>query len=369
MDLPLLLLLQLALVLLAIFAPVRCQVACNAPSGAVRQKRLVVRSPAAGELAKLDTCQIRVAPWSAQVCQVRVDFERLELPQPQLNANSGLLECVDYLQIQHFRLCGRNSGQHLYLPISRGQELQLLFRLATSLGRQSTWQMTLTQLECPRDSASLSVSQPELPPQSPPTVRPILPFFGNLLPRTIFGGQSGIGSGSGPAAQLIQSLTSPSLADLELLAPLGCDQYYRTTTGGIVSFNFAGGIYMPNMKYSICVKGAADSEISYKIDHFELSTANSEQPGPAYDTECRSTVLTPLRVSDYLVIPDARMVGRPELQATYYCGNGLTGQELVARPPFVLRFASDSQSSDSETGFQLTYTVRRAQDAQVTAAL
>ncbi|XP_033169793.1 uncharacterized protein LOC117147130 [Drosophila mauritiana] len=360
-------LLMIALVLAPVFTPVHCQVACNARSGPVRQKRIVLSSPGTGGLAELDTCQYRVAPWSGQVCQVRVDFERLELPQPQLNANSGVLECVDFLQIQHFRLCGRNSGQHLYIPIRRGQELQLLFRLATSLGRQSTWQLTLTQLECPRDSVrAVSTRQPEV---QTPTVRPIMPFLGNFLPRTIFGGQSGIGSGSGPAAQLIQTLTSPSSADLEMLAPLGCDQYYRTTTGGIVSFNFAGGVYMPNMKYSICVKGAADNEISYKITHFELSKANSEQPGPAYDTDCRSTVLTPLRVSDYVSIPDAYMVSRPELQATYYCGNGLAGQELVARPPFVLRFASDSQSSGSETGFQLTYTVRRSQDSLVSTDL
>ncbi|KAH8351729.1 hypothetical protein KR084_001928 [Drosophila pseudotakahashii] len=360
-------LLTIALVLSPVFAPVRCQVAsCNAGSGAVRQKRIVFSSPGTGEMAKLDTCQYRVAPWSVQVCQVRLDFVRLELPQPQLNANSGLLECVDFLQIQHFRLCGRSSGQHLYLPIGRGQELQLLFRLATPLGRQSSWQVTLTQLECPRDSAASNTRQPVV---QTPTVRPLLPFLGNFLPRTIFGGPTGIGSGSGPAAQLIQTLTSPSQADLELLAPLGCDQYFRTATGGIVSFNFAGGIYMPNMKYSICVKGAADSEISYKIEHFELSKANSDQQGPAYDTDCRSTVFTPLRVSDYLSIPNAYMVARPELQATYYCGNGLTGQELVARPPFVLRFASDSQSSASETGFQLTYTVRRSQDPPVTAEL
>ncbi|XP_017067825.2 uncharacterized protein LOC108105649 [Drosophila eugracilis] len=359
-------LLIIVLVLLPVFTPVHCQVACNAKSGAVRQKRIVLSNPGTGELAKLDTCQYRVAPWSGQVCQVRLDFVRLELPQPQVNANSGLLECVDFLQVQHFRLCGRNSGQHLYLPIRRGQELQLLFQLATPLGKQSSWQLTLTQLECPRDSLTLNTRQPEV---QTPTVRPILPFLGNFLPRTIFGGQSGIGSGSGPAAQLIQTLTLPSVADLEMLAPLGCDQYFRTTTGGIVSFNFAGGIYMPNMRYSICVKGAADSEISYKIEHFELSKANSEQSGPAYDTDCRSTVLTPLRVSDYLGIPNSYMVSRPELQATYYCGNGLTGQELVARPPFVLRFASDSQSSASETGFQLTYTVRRSQESPVTAEL
>ncbi|XP_017051487.2 uncharacterized protein LOC108095075 [Drosophila ficusphila] len=360
----------LVAVLLAIspeFTPVRCQLACNANGLASRQKRLVVRSPASGDLAKLDSCQYRVAPWSGQVCQVRVDFERLELPQLQLNATSGLLECVDFLQLQRFRICGRNSGQHLYLPIRRGQELQLLFRLATPLGKQSTWQLTLTQLECPLDSSSLSIRQPEV---IQPTVRPILPFLGNFLPRTIFSGQSGLGSGSGPAAQFIKTLTSPSMADLEMLAPLGCDQYFRTETGGIVSFNFAGGTYMPNMRYSICVRGTADSEISYKIDHFALSKANAEQSGPAYDTDCRSTVVTPLRVSDYLSIPNSYMVGQTNLQATYYCGNGLAGRELIGRPPFVLRFASDSQSSASETGFQLTYSVRRSsQDSPVTPEL
>lgn len=257
MDFSIVLLLLSALLSPA-FTPVRCQVAvaCNSRTA---QKRIVIRSPAAGELAKLDACQYRVAPWSGQVCQLLVQFDRLELPQPQVNESSRQLECSDFVQLQRFRLCGRSSGQHLYLPVRRGQEVELLFRLATPLGRQSSsWQLTLTQLECPRDSTAVAARQPT---EQQPTVRPILPFLGNFLPRTIFGGASGIGSGSGPAAQLIQSLRSPSLSDLELLAPLGCDQYFRTATGGIVSFNFAGGTYMPNVRYSICVKGAADSEI------------------------------------------------------------------------------------------------------------
>ncbi|KAH8273710.1 hypothetical protein KR018_010263 [Drosophila ironensis] len=323
-------------------------VACNSGTS-LRQKRIVIRSPTA-ELAKLDSCQYRVAQWSGQVCQVRVDFERLELPQPTLNATSQALECRDFLQIQRFRLCGRNTGQHLYFPLRAGQELQLLFQFGSGNlhGQSVSWHLTLNQLECPRDTAALATRQPLLP-----TVRPILPFLGNLMPRTIFG------SGSGPAAQLIQTLTSPSVADLELLAPLGCDQYFRTQTGGIVSFNFAGGIYMPNTRYSICVKGAADEEISYKIDHFDLSKGNTVAQGPGYDTDCRSTVITAGRMSDYLSIHGARLVGQPELQASDYCGNGLSGQELVARPPFVIHFSSDSQSRASETGFQLTYTVRQ----------
>ncbi|XP_017151277.1 uncharacterized protein LOC108161511 [Drosophila miranda] len=352
----------LSLVLLLWVSPVRCQAQCNAGTAA-RQKRIVIRSPGAGQLGELDRCQYRVAPWSTQVCQVRIDFERLELPQPQLNASTGTVECGDFLQVQRFRLCGRSSGQHLYVPLHRGQELQLLFVLATPLSRQqSTWQMTLTQLECPRDS--LAVANAPKSAVEQPRVRPFLPFMSNLLPRTIFGGETGIGSGQGPAAQLIQSLRSPSQADLELLAPMGCDQYWRSQTGGIVSFNFAGGIYMPSMRYSICVKGALDSEISYKIEHFELSKTDADRAGPGYDTDCRSTVRTAGRVSDYLLIPNSYVINQPELQPTYYCGNGMAGRELVARPPFVIHFSSDAQTSASETGFQLTYAVRQSQEQQ-----
>lgn len=246
--------LWMLLLLLSFWHGARCQLQCNAGSSA-RQKRIVIRNPGAGELSKLDSCHYEVAPWSAQVCQVRIDFERLELAQPTLNASTQLLECVDFVQVQRFQLCGRNNGQHLYVQLQRGQTLKLYFNLV-SHSAQSTWQLTLTQIEClqhtQQPAAAAAVSAPQLP-----TVRPLLPFLSNLLPRTIFGGSAA----GGPAAQLLQTLTAPSPADLELLAPLGCDQYWRSSSGGIVSFNFASGPYMPNMKYAICVAGGADREI------------------------------------------------------------------------------------------------------------
>ncbi|XP_017856847.1 PREDICTED: uncharacterized protein LOC108609637 [Drosophila arizonae] len=344
----------LLLLLVSSSIGVRCQLQCNSGSSA-RQKRIVIRNPGAGELSKLASCHYEVAPWSAQVCQVRIDFERLELAQPKLNASTQLLECVDFVQVQRFQLCGRNNGQHLYVHLQRGQTLKLHFNLA-SHSTQSTWQLTLTQIECLQQhtqqpaAAPAAASAPQLP-----TVRPLLPLLSNLLPRTIFGANSA----GGPAAQLIQTLTAPSPADLELQAPLGCDQYWRSSSGGIVSFNFAGGVYMANMKYAICVAGGADREISYKIEHFALSKFNGA-PGPGYDTDCHSTVRTMGRASDYLLIPNSYVADNQALQPTYYCGNGLAGSKLIARPPFVIHFSSDAQTSDTETGFQLTYAVTKA---------
>lgn len=263
---------QLWLLALLVLLPAArsVELQCNGIASS-RQKRIVIRSPTARQLSELDSCQYEVAPWSTQVCQVRIDIERLELPQPRLNASSnggvGELQCMDFLQVQRFRLCGRNNGQHLYVTLQQGQTLKLHFSL-TSHWAQATWQLTLTQLECPSNMLPMaSVQQQQQPLLSSasnalqlPTVRPMLPFLSNLLaPRTIFGGNSG----NGPAAQLLQTLRAPSPADMELLAPLGCDQYYRSSSGGIASFNFAGGIYMPNMRYTMCVAGAANSEIRW----------------------------------------------------------------------------------------------------------
>ncbi|XP_017850517.1 uncharacterized protein LOC108605356, partial [Drosophila busckii] len=327
----------LLLLLLVVLLPhVRCQLQCNAVS---RQKRISIASPAAGQLSSLDSCQYAVAAWSAQVCQVRIDFERLELPAPRLNASSQTLQCVDYLQLQRFQLCGRNNGQHLYVQLQQGEQLKLHFKLA-SHSAQSAWQLTLTQLECPA-----------APKQQ--TRRMLPPLLSSLLPRSIFGSQ-----------QLFPALRAPTLADLQLLAPLGCDQYLRSASGGIVSFNFAGGVYMPSMKYSICIAGNSNQEISYNIQHFALSKFDSNATGAGYDADCHSTVQTTGRAMDYLLIANSYLASNPAVQPTYYCGHGLAGQQLIARAPFIIHFSSDAQSSASETGFQLTYALRQAAATQ-----
>lgn len=99
---------------------------------------------------------------------------------------------------------------------------------------------------------------------------------------------------------------------------------------------------------------------SYTLEHFALSKFSSDVSGPGYDEDCHSTVATMGRASDYLLIPNSFMANSPALQPTYYCGNNLVGNRIIARPPFVIHFSSDAQSDASETGFQLTYTVSQS---------
>ncbi|EDW04146.1 GH10141 [Drosophila grimshawi] len=172
--------------------------------------------------------------------------------------------------------------------------------------------------------------------------------------------ESVLNEGGNSRPGLLHTLMPNPLADLPLLAPMGCDQYFRGSTGGIVSFNFAGGAYMPNMKYVICVAGGANQQITYSIEHFALSKS-SGAPGAGYDSDCHSTVSTWGRASDYLLIPNSYVANNQAIQATYYCGTGLAGTKIIARPPFVLHFSSDGQTSATETGFQLTYTVQQSQ--------
>lgn len=99
---------------------------------------------------------------------------------------------------------------------------------------------------------------------------------------------------------------------------------------------------------------------SYTLEHFALSKFSSDISGPGYDEDCHSTVATMGRASDYLLIPNSFMANNPALQPTYYCGNNLVGNRIIARPPFVIYFSSDAQSDATETGFQLTYTVSQS---------
>jgi len=64
---------------------------------------------------------------------------------------------------------------------------------------------------------------------------------------------------------------------------------------------------------------------------------------------------------DYLLIANSYVANNPALQPTYYCGNQVVGSKVIAYPPFVIHFSSDAQTNASETGFQISYTVRQSQ--------
>ncbi|KAI8118133.1 hypothetical protein FF38_09714 [Lucilia cuprina] len=299
---------------------------CNMAS---RLKRTIIKNPA---VFNSNPCIYTIQPYSPDVCQLLIQFERFEMQPPNYDAGNNVLECGDNLSIGDFTLCGDNNGQHLYLPFNVASgvpEITLTFNLPNRWSA-SIWRLVVTQLECP--------AQPKKRAQS------FMPFVnGNNLQnlRTIF--------------------TSHSNADLELLAPHGCHQYYTQLTGSIKSFNYkpdGSTYYLPNMNYVICIKPTGGvNMIEYQAQKFSMSNAIPGSPG--YDGDCRGTIQTPFRREDYLMIPQSYVANSMSILPTYYCGTSLqTNPSLVASAPFIMYFSSDEFTDTTETGFDIRYTVR-----------
>lgn len=188
-------------------------------------KRTIIKNPA---VINAKPCVYSIQPYSSDVCQLLIEFQRFEIQPPIYDEANNVLECEDSLSIGDFTLCGDNTGQHLYVPFNVAQgvsEIPLTFDLP-SRWASSVWRLLVTQLECP--------AKPKKRSQS------FMPFVnGNNLQnlRTIF--------------------TSHSNADLDLLAPHGCHQYYTQMTGDMKTFNYkadGSSYYLPNMNYVICIK-------------------------------------------------------------------------------------------------------------------
>ncbi|KAH8407629.1 hypothetical protein KR222_008258, partial [Zaprionus bogoriensis] len=298
-----------------------------------RLKRTIIRNPA---VFSSDTCQYTIEAYSANVQQLRIDFEQFELQQPVVSAtDERLLECQDYFEAGSFKLCGVNAGQHLYLPFNVASgidQITLSFTLP-SRWAQTSWRLIVTQLEGP-------------------------PAGSKRRSSTL----SGLAGGTN-SLQDIRSIFASHHADYELLAPAGCQQYYTELTGSIRSFNYQASVgtsypYMPDLSYTICIKSTASaSMIEYNFSKFAMSLQTGE--GEGYDAACHATVHTPGRQEDYLLIPQSILARNAAYQPTYYCG---TNDNLVvyASPPYMLHFSSDEMTIDpaQETGFSLTYRLR-----------
>ncbi|XP_065369201.1 uncharacterized protein LOC135961603 [Calliphora vicina] len=299
---------------------------CNSVS---KLKRTIIKNPTN---INANPCVYTIQPYSADVCQLLIQFQRFEIEPPVYDAANNILECGDNLSIGDFTLCGDNTGQHLYVPfnVANGvSEVSLTFNLPNRWP-SSIWRLVVTQLECP--------AQPRRRSQS------FMPFVnGNNLQslRTIF--------------------SSHSNADLELLAPHGCHQYYTQLSDNIKSFNYkADGstYYLPNMNYVICIKPTGGANmIEYQAQKFSMS--NAIQGSMGYDGDCHSTVQTPPRREDYLMIPQSYVANSLNIMPSYYCGTSLqTSPSIVASAPFLIYFSSDSFTDQTETGFNIRYTVR-----------
>ncbi|XP_022228595.2 uncharacterized protein LOC111078297 [Drosophila obscura] len=302
----------------------------NMQSGSsTRQKRIIIKKPAT---LTSDLTTYTIEAYSVNVQQLRIDFEQFELQQPILT--DAMLECQDYFEAGGFKLCGVNTGQHLYLPfnVAAGiEQVTLTFAVPTSW-TGTNWRLIVTQLEGPAASTKRRSSA-----------------------------ASSTFTGSTNTLQDLRNIFASHHADYELLAPAGCQQFYTEPTGTIRSFNYQamlGSNYMPDLNYNICIKSVASaSMIEYAFSKFSMAMQIGDAEG--YDEFCHATVHTTGRQEDYLMIPQGILAKNTAYQPTYYCG---TNDNLLvyASPPYLMHFSSDELTLDEamETGFSLTYRLR-----------
>ncbi|XP_070150786.1 uncharacterized protein [Polyergus mexicanus] len=92
-------------------------------------------------------CTVVVRKIDTEVSQLRIDFVHFNIGQP--NATTGICD-GDVMVINNsktsFELCGWNSGQHVYMDASEGNEpITLNFRLPSGL-QSRMWEMRVVQL-------------------------------------------------------------------------------------------------------------------------------------------------------------------------------------------------------------------------------
>ncbi|KAI5729964.1 hypothetical protein M8J76_008477 [Diaphorina citri] len=174
-------------------------------------------------------CDYRVDVTNPDVCQLRLDFEKFSLRGPHkmfgVCRKDRFMVTTSYpYGIGISDLCGENTGQHIYVNVNPGSSVSLM--VMTSGGATYMWKMKITQIDCKRDS--------------------------------------------------------------ELVAPIGCLQYYTELSGSIQSFNYIGRLYQANLDYAICIKRSLNT---CRVEY-------NQQPGSDFGINSCDLI-----THDYLFIP------------------------------------------------------------------
>lgn len=270
-------------------------------------------------------CTVKICPCSDDICQIRLDFDRFDIAQPEStepfittianvpglpNSRTNCLEATFTATSDGSNvpiICGTNTGQHMILEADGNQCNTLSFGWNTATPR--TWKIKTSQISC---------KDPHKPPE-------------------------------------------------------GCLQYYTAASGTVQSFNFAGGVHLANQDYEACIRTAqGNCQINW-----------STVPTTAYglgSATATNKIYGDLCSIDYVVIPSGfKKGGAIAMNSDRFCG-AIFGSEETAgaatetiasrRIPFTLRFHTDSGESDNaasagigddaddmvQLGFSLAYT-------------
>ncbi|KAF6200782.1 hypothetical protein GE061_005228 [Apolygus lucorum] len=250
-------------------------------------------SPYSGETH----CELTINQQNSNICQLRVDFLVLELAPPNYEEGATYGTCTtDILNLYDIKLpsiCGRNSGQHVYLDFNQGSSIHRIAidtSGASSLERR--WSMKIKQIPCNSTNNER--------------------------------------------------------------APEGCLMYYNTTSGSVSSFNYDVGSptsndqlnwtrQITNLRYGVCVKPYPDyCSIEWTAsDSTSFSLSNTTGNLPCQDT--------------YVLIPQSPISNQNTTDR--FCGLTFPTSVTTDMQPYMLWVVTtlDSINSNHTRGFQLNF--------------
>ncbi|XP_059620666.1 uncharacterized protein LOC132264464 [Phlebotomus argentipes] len=289
-------------------------------------------------------CNHNIIMINENICQLRLDFESFLLAPP--TDIGGVPMClVDTFQVKDFQLCGVNDGQHAYVDVTPGTQLNvelsftLMDRALNPALPDPQWRILVTQIECAPGAV---------------TVRTGRDLIEDLSAEDEYTREPRVLHNQPPAYILDQAI----------LAPRGCLQYFSTPSGFIESFNFNHGMgtYPGNMHYAICFKRRPnDKRITFTSLFFQLGFTILSADNEGYDNICFTQIESPGRSEDYLFIPQAIRQSFPNVRASYFCAQSLANTSVIATQPgpFVIHFNSDSlyEPQRPEIGFRMSYQI------------
>lgn len=94
-------------------------------------------------------CTYRVYRSSRRICQLKIEFLVFSLAQPTGDGN-----CVtDYFTVEGGlttvpRICGENTGQHVYVDVKRGLPASIIVATTATNTFNRRWQLRVVEVKC-----------------------------------------------------------------------------------------------------------------------------------------------------------------------------------------------------------------------------
>ncbi|KAK8389628.1 hypothetical protein O3P69_008963 [Scylla paramamosain] len=262
-------------------------------------------------VSSTQSCTLTVNRINTNICQLRLDFDTLNLAQPNLNGvcDSDSFSLSGGMSIVP-QICGTATNQHMYYDVDpHGGVVKVHIDRSVLNVSPAPWRIRVAQIPC----------------------------------------------------------------DSKYRAPVGCLQYYTETNDLVTSFNFDGSSVnvdtrqLANMNYGVCVRRADGyCGITWKVptSGSRYSFTVTENTGVVDDSVIGTSHASSRGdqcTTDYVVIPGGMYKNEDtdnvENHADRYCGLGFPSSVSSTAQPFVLHVKTDEDESmdKGNLGFSLHY--------------